>query len=227
MTISRICPYNRHGFTLVEILVAVMLTGMLTTLALAPVVVTVRRVVETQTEYEDISALSRTMNFIARDLNSAMRLSSNVITIVDHQALGGHDEDTLMIMSTAPTFQNQPSGTLVYKVEAGGIMHNNTLPGLYRWIFPGKMPNAVKADNLKGDDPEAQLVLPGVNEFNVEIPTGSHEEDRRKDYSGQMPVGMYIKIGRKKNDTGNNNGYSLQNNDKDNLDELERFIVFP
>ncbi len=216
---------QRQGFTLVEILVAVMLTGMLTTLALAPVVVTVRRVVETQEEYADISALSRTMNFLARDLNSAMRLSSNVITIVDHEAIGGNDEDILMIMSTSPTIQGLPSGTLVYKIESGGMMHNDVLPGLYRWIFPGKMPNAIKHENLKGDDPEAQLVLPGVNEFRVEVPTGSHEEDRRKDYSGQLPSGLYIKIGRKSKD--NASGASFQNKDSDNLDELERFIVFP
>ena len=215
---------QRKGFTLVEILVAVMLTGMLTTLALAPVVVTVRRVVETQTEYEDISALSRTMNFIARDLNSAMRLSSNVITIIDHEALGGNDEDILMIMSTAPTIQGLPSGTLVYKIEDGGFMHNEILPGLYRWVFPGKMPNAVKHENLKGNDPEAQLVLPGLNEFRVEVPAGSHEEDRRKDYSGQLPGGLYIKIGRK--DKDNTSGASYQQN-KNSLDEIERFIVFP
>lgn len=215
---------NRHGFTLIEILVAVMLTGLLTSLALAPVVVTVRRVVETQEEYADVSALSRTMNFIARDLSSAMRLSSNVITVIDHEAIGGNDEDTLMIMSTSPTIQGLPSGTLVYKIESGGLMHNDILPGLYRWIFPGKMPNAIKQDNLKGDDPEAQLVLPGVNEFCVEIPSGTHEDDRRKDYSGQLPLGIYIKLGRKEKD---DNTFAMQNDNRDKLDELERYIVFP
>ena len=78
------------GFTLIEILVAVMLTGLLAALALAPVATTVRRVVDTQAEYSDVAALSRTMNFIVRDLNSAMRLASNVITIKDHESLGGH-----------------------------------------------------------------------------------------------------------------------------------------
>lgn len=198
-----------------------MLTGMLTTLALAPVVVTVRRVVDTQEEYSDISALSRTMNFIARDLASAMRLSSNVITIVDHEAMGGYDEDILMIMSTSPTVQGLPSGTLVYKIEEGGFMSSNVIPGLYRWIFPGQLPNVIKTDNLKGDDPEAQLILPGVNLFSVEIPTGSHEDDRRKEYTGQLPSGIYIKIGRKDKNT------TSYNDDKDSLDELERFIVFP
>jgi prepilin-type N-terminal cleavage/methylation domain-containing protein len=213
---------RRKGFTLIEILIAVMLTGLLTTLALAPVVITVRRVVETQQEYSDLSALSRTMSFIERDLSSAMRLSSNVLTIVDHESLGGKDDDVLMIMSTSPTVQNMPAGTVVYKVSEGGIMHSNVIPGLYRWIFPGKMPNVIKTDTLNPE--EAQLVLPDVNEFCVEVPTGLHEDDRRKEYRGSLPAGVYIKIARHKNDS--QNAYS-NNNNEERLDELERIIVFP
>ena len=202
---------NKHkAFTLIEILIAVMLTGLLASLALAPVVITVRRVVETQEGYSDMSALSRTISFIERDLSSAMRMSSNVITITDHEALGGNDDDILMLMSTAPTVQNMPAGTIVYKLSQGGFMHNNIIPGLYRWIFPGLMPNVIKIDTLNPED--AQLVLPDVNEFCVEVPTGSHEDDRKKEYRGQLPDGLYIKIGRSKHDKS---------------EELERFIVFP
>ena len=210
------------AFTLIEILVAVMLTGILTTLALAPVVVTVRRVVDTQTEYTDFAALSRTMNFIARDLNSAMRLAPNVITINDHEALGGYDDDALLIMSTAPAAQNFPSGTLVYKVAEGGILHGNIIPGLYRWIFPGKVPNVIKIDTLNPED--GQLVLPNVSGFSVEIPRGSHEDDRQKRYSGPLPAGIYIKIVR-----GERNAYDIPNfNDEENKrNELESIIVFP
>ena len=202
---------NKHkAFTLIEILIAVMLTGLLASLALAPVVITVRRVVETQEGYSDMSALSRTISFIERDLASAMRMSSNVITIADHEALGGNDDDILMLMSTAPTVQNMPAGTIVYKLSQGGFMHSNIIPGLYRWIFPGLMPNVIKIDTLNPED--AQLVLPDVNEFCVEVPTGSHEDDRKKEYRGQLPDGLYIKIGRSKHDKS---------------EELERFIVFP
>ena len=214
---------RRTGFTLIEILIAVMLTGLLTTLALAPVVVTVRRVVETQEEYSDLSALSRTMSFIERDLASSIRLSSNVITIVDHEALGGNDDDILMVMSTAPVIQNLPAGTVVYRISEGGIMHSNIIPGLYRWMFPGKMPNVIKTDTLNAED--AQLVLPDVNEFCVEVPTGSHEDDRRKEYRGKLPAGLYIKIGRRDNDSQVT--YAQQNSKEENLDELERIIVFP
>ncbi len=211
------------AFTLVEILVAVMLTGILATLALAPVVITVRRVVDTQTEYTDFAALSRTMNFIARDLNSAMRMAPNVITINDHESLGGHDDDTLLIMSTAPAAQNLPSGTLVYKIAEGGMLHGNIIPGLYRWIFPGQVPNVIKIDTLNPEN--GQLVLPGVSGFNVEIPTGSHEDDRRKTYSGSLPAGIYIKLVR-----GERSAYTaptLNNEENDKRNELESIIVFP
>ena len=217
---------RRNAFTLIEILVAVMLTGLLTSLALAPVVITVRRVVETQEEYSDISALSRTMSFITRDLSAAMRLSSNVITIIDHESLGGLDEDILMIMTTSPVIQNMPAGTVVYKLEEGGIMHNNIIPGLYRWIFPGLMPNVIKTDTL---NPEyAQLVLPGVNEFCAEIPKGIKEDERQKEYRGLLPAGIYIRLGRHKDDEHNNNQNAYVKNDSEKRhDELESFIVFP
>ena len=214
---------KKSAFTLIEVLVAVMLTGMLTTLALAPVAYTVRNVVETQNEYADFSALSRTMNFIIRDLSSAMRLSSNVITIIDHDAMGGNAEDILMIMSTAPTAQNLPSGTLVYRVAEGGIMHGNVLPGLYRWIFPGQLPNTIKYENL--DATEAQLVLPGIDLFSVEIPKGSHEDDRDKEYSGALPKGLYIKLGR--NTKKSQSLSTTSNNNAKNFNELETFIPLP
>ena len=212
------------GFTLVEILVAVMLTGILATTALAPVATTVRRVVETQEAYSDIAALSRTMNFITRDLSSAMRLASNVITVKDHESMGGHDDDVLLIMSTSPTAQNLPSGTLVYKVNEGGIMHKNIIPGLYRWIIPGKLPNAVNTETL--EDEEGQLVLPGVSDFCVEIPAGAHEDDRRKTYSGPLPQGIYIKI--RRGDRSEFMGTtSTFNDDEERNDEIESIIVFP
>ena len=201
-----------------------MLTGMLTVLALAPVAYTVSRVVDTQNEYADFSALSRTLNFIVRDLSSAMRLSSNVLMIVDHQAMGGNDDDVLMIMSTSPTAQNLPSGTLIYKISEGGIMHGNVIPGLYRWIFPGRLPNTIKYENL--DPTEGQLVLPGIDEFLAEVPKGSHEDDRDKEYSGALPKGIFIKLGR---DTKKNQQNLSLNSNKNakNFNELEAYIPLP
>ncbi len=185
---------NRRGFTLLEILIAVMLTGLLSGLALAPVVTTVRHVVDAQEEYADISALSRTLNFMARDLYSAMRIAPTVITIKDKEAPGSVANDILIFLSTSPATQGLSSGTVVYAVSEGGILHGNVVAGLYRWIFPGILPSDVNIETLNPE--EAQLVLPEVNEFSVEVPTNSREDDRQKEYTGQLPSGIYICLGR-------------------------------
>ena len=204
---------TRRGFTLIEILVAVMLTGLLASLALAPVASTVRRTVDTQKEYADISALSRVMSFIARDLSCAMRMSATVLKIEDKEALGGKDADILIFMSTSPSSQGMPPGSVIYAVTEGGMLHGDLLPGLYRWILPGVEPSDVKTDTLNPS--EAQLVLPGIDEFCAEVPDGSHDDDRRKEYAGQLPAGIYIKLGRG------------AENDEDRMRRLEGVISLP
>ena len=42
----------------------------------------------------------------------------------------------------------------------------------------------------------AQLVLPGASEFSVEIPVNSREDDRQKEYTGQLTDAIYLKIAR-------------------------------
>ena len=107
-------------------------------------------------------------------------------------------------------------------------MHGNILPGLYRWIFPGQLPNTIKYETLDGTD--GQLVLPGIDLFSVEVPEGSHEDERRKEYSGQLPKGLYIKIGRNTKEARSSLNFqtSVNNgrNDK-NFNELEAYIPLP
>lgn len=210
---------TNRAFTLIEVMVSVMLIGMLSSLALAPVIITVRRTVQVQEDYSGRSALSRTMNFIARDLTAAMRLSPSPIAIVDHEALGGAADDVLLVMTTTPSAQNRPSGTVVYRVDDGGIMHTGVLPGLYRWVLPGQTPSNVDPEKLDIED--AQLVLPYVKDFSVEVPSASHEEENLKNYRGQLPAGIILKMSR-----GQRTG-TLSLGEEDERNELESVIVFP
>ncbi len=224
------------GFTLVEILVAIMLMSMVTTLALVPVVRTVSRVVQVQESYMDVSALSRVVRFIERDLNAAIRTAPNVITIVDHEAANRGDDDTLMIMSTSPIMQGQSAGTLVYKIDEGGILHNNVIPGLYRWVFPGKTPNMIDVDDLNGE--YGQLVLPGLQQFRVEVPSGSKLDGGNKNYRGLLPAGLYIKLSRRAKDVANSSTSSstststqsdsgVKSTGGKGQNEYESIVVFP
>ena len=199
---------NKKVFTLIEILIVVMLTGLLTSLAIAPVAVTVRRVVEVQNNYSDVSALSRTLNFIERDMSGALRLVQNALIVLDHEALGSKADDVLIFMSNSPAVQNFPASSIVYKLASGGIMHNDIIAGLYRWICVGRVPQEIDPEKLNIEN--AQLILPGVDSFSVELPgAGGFQSDRRKDYRGKLPTGIYIKITRGEDE------------------ELERVIVFP
>ncbi|MBQ8692552.1 MAG: prepilin-type N-terminal cleavage/methylation domain-containing protein [Synergistaceae bacterium] len=199
---------RRKGFTLLEILTAVMLTGILTGLALAPVAATVRRVVEIQDAHAGSVALSRTLAFIASDLHGAVRSARVVMIIKDHEAFGSLQDDTLAVITTSLTRQNLAAGTVVYKVERGSSLREAP-PGLYRWVFPGKQVREVNTDNLKGED--GQLVLPGVTGFNAEVPKGT---ERQANYSGGLPIGVYLSVTR-----GDKNNH--------NEESLEDIVVFP
>lgn len=198
---------GRRGFTLIEILVVVLLAGMVTTLALAPVVFTVRRVVETQADYSDAGALERTLAFIGKDAAAAMRLAPIAVKVEDHRALGGTEDDVLLVASTAPAKQNLPAGTLVYKIDRSGPLREDTPSGLYRWLLPGEDIAKIDAAKLRGET--GQLVLPGVTAFGVEAVAGS---EREKEYEGGLPAGLVVTLARGK--------------DKDE-ERLEHVFVYP
>ena len=198
---------GRRGFTLIEILVVVLLAGMVTTLALAPVVFTVRRVVETQADYSDAGALERTLAFIGKDAAAALRLAPVAVKVEDHRALGGAEDDVLLVASTAPAKQNLPAGTLVYKIDRSGPLREDTPSGLYRWLLPGEDIAKIDAAKLRGET--GQLVLPGVTAFGVEAVAGS---EREKEYEGGLPAGLVVTLARGK--------------DKDE-ERLEHVFVYP
>ena len=197
---------RRRGFTLIEILVVVLLAGMVTTLALAPVVFTVRRVVETQADYSDAGALERTLAFIGKDAAAALRLAPIAVKVEDHRALGGAEDDVLLVASTAAK-QNLPAGCLVYRIDRGGPMRGDTPSGLYRWLLPGKDIAKIDAAKLRGET--GQLVLPGVTAFGVEAVV---ESERKEEYEGELPAGLVVTIARGK--------------DKDE-ERLEHVFVYP
>ena len=190
---------RRTGFTLIEMLIALGLMGILTALALAPVVVTVRRVVSAQNSSAGMLALERAAAFIDRELAGTIRLAKTAVIVEDAQELGGSEDDILIFMTASPSRQQLAAGSVVYKLEHGGPL-SETPAGLYRWHFPGVMPEDVDAKSLRGTD--GQMVLPGVTAFSVEVPDGT---ERRKEYKGELPVG--ICVGMTRGEKGEEEGF--------------------
>ena len=184
---------RNRGFTLLEILMVVAIVGVIATAAIAPLVYTIVRVVETEEQYNDEEALHRGLTLIVRDISEAMRAAENpLIRTVKKGILGVGDDYSLVIASTAPARQNLPAGSVVYRVVKRTAF--TRLPeGLYRWIVPLTMPAGIDPERM--DEEGAQLVLTGVTEMKIEIlipPDWSEEA-----YSGGLPIGMKISLSRK------------------------------
>ena len=198
---------RRRAFTLVEVLIVVLLAGIITSLALVPVVFTIRRVVEMESSYNDTAALSRALAFVGQEAAGGLRLAPVVLRIEERSALGVGDDDVLIVASAAPAKQNEPAGSVVYKILSSSLMNENFVPGLYRWLFPGVLPEAVNPDAL--DEEEGRLVLPYAVAFNVEaiVPP-----DRLDEYSGPLPAGLAM---------------TLVRNREGREERLENVFVFP
>ncbi|MDR1376864.1 MAG: type II secretion system GspH family protein [Synergistaceae bacterium] len=207
---------SRHAFTLIEILAVVALTGLISSLALAPVVYAVRQVVETEAVYSDEAALRRTAVFMAQEVAAGLRLASVVVRVVDHKQLGGGDDDTLIIASAAPAKQNLAAGSVVYKVVRPSFMNEKYIPGLYRWLLPGVLPEDAEYDNLEEED--GQLVAPYVTELRVSVLEPPEWVD---DYSGELPPGMRFALSRTKERQG------ASSSELDAAERVEYVFGFP
>jgi prepilin-type N-terminal cleavage/methylation domain-containing protein len=211
---------RRRAFTLIEILISVALMGLIASLAFAPVIYAVRQVVETETAYSDETALRRTAIFMAQDVAAGLRLASTVVRVVNHEQLGGGDDDTLIIASAASAKQNLAAGSVVYKVVRRSFMNDRSIPGLYRWLLPGVLPEDAEYDDL--DEKDGQLVAPYVTELQLSVLEPPEWVD---DYSGELPQGMRFVLSRKKEGTPGSGG--IASLELDAAERVEYVFGFP
>jgi prepilin-type N-terminal cleavage/methylation domain-containing protein len=180
---------RKRAFTLIEILIAVALMGLVASLTLAPVVYAVRQVVETEEAYTDEAALRRTALFMAQDMMAGLRLARVTMRVIAHETLGGGNEDTLIVASSAPAKQNMAVGSVVYKLVQRSFMNDRAIPGLYRWVLPGILPDAVKPGELEEKD--GQLVVPYVTGMKLSVYRSS---EWVSDYEGKLPLAVQITL---------------------------------
>lgn len=183
---------SRSGFTLIEILIVVALTGIIASLAMVPVIVVIRNLTEAEADYTDELALRRTAIFMGQEAAAALRLAPVPVRVITHERMGGGREDVLIFASSAPAKQNLAAGSLVYKIVNKRFMDEEIYPGLYRWHLPGVLP--VDVDPEKLNDDKKTLVLPYVTSFAVAVPEGS---EWRRDYEGELPKGLKFELARK------------------------------
>jgi len=180
-----------RAFTLIEVLVTVALTGLIAALAFAPVAYVVRQITETEATYSDETAMRRAAMFMAQDVSACLRLADTAIRLVAHKELGGADDDTLIVAGSAHAKQNLAAGSVVYRVVRRSFINERQVPGLYRWILPGVLPEDVVHDRLEAKD--GQLIIPYVTEMSLSV---YDPPEWLSDYSGKLPAGMKFVLSR-------------------------------
>ena len=185
---------KKSAFTLVEILIAVALTGLIAALVFGPIVYTVERIMQTEAAYSDEVALRRAAIFMAQDVRAGLRLAEVIVRVISHEELGGRNNDTLIVASAGQARQNLPAGSVVYRVMRQSLFsHDRRIPGLYRWILPGIMPEDVEYGKLEAGD--GQLIVPHVTQLALSVFVPPEWVPY---YVGELPAGMKITLTRER-----------------------------
>lgn len=182
-----------RGFTLVEVLAAVGLMGLVASLALGPLAALVVRLEAVRTQYADEAALSSTLLGIAADCRQILPQGGDApFRAIRREALGGGRKDILLVWTGAPLSRNEPAATEIFTIAEPGPFRESVQPGLYRWTLAGILPMDVIPERL---DPEkATLLLKGADRFSVSVFDG---KEWVEDYSGPVPAGLALEISRK------------------------------
>ncbi len=184
--------FERKAFTLVEVLVAVGLMGIVAAVAIGPLVALVVRLEAVQADYAGETALSTAARAIASDCRQILPQEGKIaFRAIRRDLLGNRRTDVLLFWTGAPLTRKQPAATEAYSILEPGPFRESIKPGLYRWTLPGVTPEEVFVDRL---DPAAgTLLVKNADLFAIRVFDG---KDWVEDYSGPLPPGISIQIGR-------------------------------
>jgi prepilin-type N-terminal cleavage/methylation domain-containing protein len=181
------------GFTLVEVLVAVGLMGLVATLAFGPLAALALRLESVRTQYAEEAALSSALLGISADCRQILPQGGDIpFRTIRKEVLGGGRKDILLVWTGAPLSRNEPAATEVFSIAEPGPFRESVQPGLYRWTLTGTLPMDVNPERL--DPGKATLLLKGADRFTVSVFDG---KEWVEDYSGPVPAGIALEISRK------------------------------
>jgi len=185
-------PSRKRAFTLVEVLVAVSLTGLVAAIAMGPLTALVVRLDAVRRDYAPGAALSYAVRSIASECRQSLPRGGKTPFRALRGFSGDRRSDTLAFWTAAPLSRSSPSGTEVYALLEPGPFSEGVTPGLYRWTFPGATPAEVDLARL--EPRSAVLVVKNADRFEVDVFDGKAWVE---DYSGPLPAGISLKLGRK------------------------------
>jgi len=190
------------GFTLIEIMLVVALTGIIAAAALAPLVFTVSSLQDAQKTWSKRIRDRAAIDGIFSDVRGIIDVSTwKPMRVIHKSGLSVGNDDRLLVFSSSPMRTNKPAGLIVYKVIADSPI-DNTKGGLYRWVISGALKSAdvtagsatldpINLDTDKLRASKGKIVIPGAEGMTLSVWADNKWVD---EYEGGMPEALKASI---------------------------------
>jgi len=178
----------KKAFTLIELLVVIVIVGVILSAAIAPMVLTIRNLRTTESDFGTAEAVWKSTEFVGRDIRqSCPTYSGPAFRLLEDDRGGGPSGDMLCFMASAEPALGTIPGAVLYRI----IRDGKNLPGLYRISYPAMEPGEV--DCKKIPRKRIQLILPYVESFKVSVWDGKTWAEK---YRGPRPGGVKLTLSR-------------------------------
>ncbi|MDO4952606.1 MAG: prepilin-type N-terminal cleavage/methylation domain-containing protein [Synergistaceae bacterium] len=194
---------NKKAFTLIEIMIAVAIFGIISVAALAPLVFTVRSLDDAQKSRMAYNKERQAVLGIFAELRSAVRDAQSSVRAERASGLSVAEDDRLAVFSFLPLKKGNPAAVCVYRVFKENRL-KKIKGGLYRWELAlplddtllladaaDRTPINVDIEKLKPET--GKNIIPSVSGMKIYALQGSEWSE---DYSGQLPEAVKIELKR-------------------------------
>jgi hypothetical protein len=177
------------AFTLVEVLLAAGIAGIMLAIGIVPLVYTMRLIKEARLTFAADNTEHSAISRITLDTRDVVTLNDlNVVRLIHNDELEG-PSDYLMLWTKTPSYSFEPAGVIVFGMPEKSVLGDDDYQeGLQRWTLS----RDIALDLVTMDDlvPErAKVILPGVKGVRFSVLSGSEWVD---EYSGSMPQALRI-----------------------------------
>lgn len=190
-----------RGFTLIEILLAVGLIGIIASVALAPLVFTVISLEDAQKNWSSERKEDSAVDTLFRDIRNIVKNQAFAsLQVIHKDGLRVKEDDRVLIWSGSPAREGQTVGLVVYRVLEESTF-DKTVGGLYRWTVmdviassdqrTNKPASPMDFDVERLEAKQGKLLLPGVTGMRFRV---WREKKWVDEYEGDSPVAVSVEL---------------------------------
>jgi prepilin-type N-terminal cleavage/methylation domain-containing protein len=180
-----------RGFTLVEVLIALAIGGIIIAAGIAPLMFTVRTLARARDDFARINMERTAVTRIFQDAREMNPLKCETpFRLGKSETPGTDDGGYLAVWTASPSYYDLPASSVVWGVPGESVLRAETRAGLYRWVISDDaMPRSL---DLAALNPESgSLAIPDVRGVSFSALDGEKWDDS---YEGAFPRALRVRL---------------------------------